>query len=109
MLQGAGSIPYTGNDDASGAGHGGAGAVGKDGDPPGTTYGNEAEPVTLGSGGGSANNAAGGAGGGAIHFVLAGDLIVDGVITANGGAGVGGTYDGGGGSGNIVLIFSNVW
>jgi hypothetical protein len=69
----------------------------------GSTYGLATAPVDRGSGGGSySTSAPGGAGGGAIRMNVTGALLLNGRISANGGAGVGqGT---GGGSGGSVWL-----
>ena len=69
----------------------------------GSTYGSVTAPVDRGSGGGNYSpSAPGGAGGGAIRMNVTGALLVNGRISANGGAGIGqGT---GGGSGGSVWL-----
>ena len=64
----------------------------------GPVYGTAVAPVDLGSGGGSG----GGAGGGAIRLEITNQLMLDGVISANGSTTVA-TY-GGGGSGGSVYV-----
>ncbi|HMN96054.1 MAG TPA: hypothetical protein PKC43_01530 [Phycisphaerales bacterium] len=74
-------------DRPSGGGHGGAGGNGSGGAVGGSTYGDFAQPTTMGSGGGTdtcGTVTPGGAGGGVIRLSLAGTLTVDGSITANG-------------------------
>jgi hypothetical protein len=89
----------------SGASHGGIG---------GNSYGNYAaasgvydspvQPTLFGSGGGgiSASSSIGGTGGGGVNLIVTGVLEDDGVISANGGNGLG--LAGGGGSGGSILI-----
>ncbi len=85
----------------SGAGHGGPGGAVTDGPTAGITYGSKTMPVDLGSGGGSAGICGpcpGGAGGGAIQLTVAGTLLLNGRVTANGKDGAGG------GSGGSVFL-----
>jgi hypothetical protein len=88
----------------SGAGYGGPGGRGTDvvgGHlAGGSIYGSATLPVDLGSGGGVAgvSGALGGSGGGAIQLSVAGNLVVDGQISANGADGAGG------GSGGSILL-----
>jgi hypothetical protein len=90
----------------SGAGHGGQGGAstnsGGDPLPGGSAYGSATLPVELGSGGGGAGvcggGCPGGAGGGAIQFTVAGTLVLNGRVSANGAAGAGG------GSGGSILL-----
>ncbi len=88
----------------SGAGHGGRGGYGRNGDdvptPGGSVYGSEAMPVELGSGGGRSgeSGAAGGAGGGAVQLTVAGTLTMNGGLTA------GGVNGAAGGSGGSILL-----
>lgn len=86
--------PSQGSGD-SGAGHGGRGGTGHNGGP-GEIFGSALQPVTWGSG--AAN---GGAGGGAIRLDIAGTLLLDGSIQANG-IQVETPY--GGGAGGSILI-----
>ncbi len=83
-----------------GGGYGGAGGSGSDA-AGGGTYGDASQPEWPGSGGGSRAYAAtqGGAGGGLIRLDTAGDVVVDGVLSADG---VGGGY--GGGSGGAIWV-----
>ena len=88
-----------------GGGHGGLGAA-SGGSPAaygGGTYGSVTAPLDVGSGGGSySSSGPGGAGGGIVNMHVTGALLVDGRISANGGAGIGqGT---GGGSGGSVWL-----
>lgn len=86
---------------ASGAGYGGPGGA-SGGDAGGPSYGFETMPVDLGSGGGGAsicgNGCPGGAGGGAIRLTVAGTLLLEGRVTANGRDGASG------GSGGSVFL-----
>lgn len=82
----------------------------------GSSYGSATWPVDYGSGGGkvyydqTATSNRGGAGGGRIHITLTNHMLLNGVITANGGDGKmhDGYYDsdssGGGGAGGSILI-----
>jgi hypothetical protein len=89
----------------SGAGHGGLGGAGVSNAPAGAAYGSLLEPVDPGSGGGGYTFgivAAGSAGGGALQLRVAGSLVLNGRISADGG---GATYDGfGGGSGGSLWL-----
>ena len=69
----------------------------------GGSYGDAFSPTTWGSGGGAGHKfgETGGAGGGAMRLVVGGVLRVDGAISANGEATLGG---GGGGSGGSVWV-----
>ena len=108
----------------SGGGHGGAGGKG-DADPtngleagdPGESYGDEQNPLTLGSGGGtSSTGLVGGEGGGAIKVEVGCDtsgenctgvFTNNGQITANGKIGTtDSTTGGGGGGGGSIWIES---
>jgi len=92
----------------AGAGHGGAGgdATTYHGPPGGPAYGDALTPIAWGSGGAGAD-APGGAGGGQVAFNVAGVLVLDGLVTANGVAGGDAGWNrrgGGGGSGGSVWI-----
>jgi hypothetical protein len=80
---GPGAVPNT-NTYAGGGGYGGQGGSGYYGAPGGTTYGSSMQPVDLGSAGGIGNGELGSAGGGAIRFTVAGTLLLNGAISANG-------------------------
>ena len=88
----------------SGGGYGGAGGAASSGAPGGASYGSATEPVDFGSGGGNgAATATGGSdGGGALHLSVAGVLSVNGIVSANGNAGL--QDDSGGGAGGSVWI-----
>ena len=90
---------------AGGGGHGGIGGRGSSsGGEGGTTYGSIVAPTELGSGGGNrtwSGGALGGAGGGAIRLTVAGALVVDGSVAADGPPRTNGA---GGGSGGSVWI-----
>src|SRR5262249_34292490 len=80
---------------ASGGGYGSAGGLSCDGAPGGGSYGSASQPTDLGSGGGKPLGGSGGRGGGAIHLTVAGKILLDGLIAANGAPTSG---SGGGGS-----------
>jgi hypothetical protein len=94
-----------------GGGYGGFGAASGGTTPSygGSPYGSVTAPLSLGSGGGGPGAVGappgtwlGGAGGGIVHLNVTGALLVNGRISANGGAGIGqGT---GGGSGGSVWL-----
>ncbi|MCA9383913.1 hypothetical protein KC909_06145, partial [Candidatus Dojkabacteria bacterium] len=95
----------------SGGGYGGAGGEGvQDGSnpppTPGTVYGNQSNPVLLGSpGGASGEGGSGGAGGGAIKIEAAGIVTINGQVTADGKDGIATVNtSGGGGAGGSVWI-----
>jgi hypothetical protein len=85
----------------SGAGYGGLGGA-ISGAAGGPAYGSITAPVDFGSGGGGAGvcgtGCPGGAGGGAIRLTVAGTLLLNGRVTANGRDGAGG------GSGGSVFL-----
>ena len=89
-----------------GAGYGGYGAAsgGLTSARGGLTYGSATAPVDRGSGGGvlQTSYTPGGAGGGAIRISITGALLVNGRISANGGAGY--LQGSGGGSGGSVWL-----
>jgi len=102
---GAGHIYFSGGYNYSGGGgHGGyGGAASVTNGAGGSTYDSQTSPATLGSGGGgSSEGSIGGAGGGALQLTVAGNLLVDGRITANGVNGTG--VAGGGGSGGSIYL-----
>jgi hypothetical protein len=119
---GAGQWGYVGQSSA-GAGGGGYGGAGETTSTAGgAAYGTPSLPSELGSGGGSIRwdpggmgwgYAYGGAGGGRIHIEVAGELRLDGTISANGaGGGIdcaywGSCWSGGGGSGGAIFIRAN--
>ena len=81
---GIGGLSY---DVAGGGGHGGNGGTGSPNFgflPGGGVYGSVTQPVTHGSGGGRDNSTIGGRGGGAVKINLAGTLVNNGTIRANG-------------------------
>lgn len=83
--QGAG--PGAGGDSGVGGGHGGMGG-GANGSNGGATYGSAGEPAQPGSGGRGSSRwgtwAYGGNGGGVVRIKIADELVLDGVITADG-------------------------
>ena len=103
LTNGPGAGESLGNRGAGG-GYGGAGGASASGAIGGSEYGAEARPVDRGSGGGlgSGAPASGSEGGGAIRLAVAGTMVLDGVVSANGAAGQ--QDDSGGGSGGSVWI-----
>lgn len=107
---GAGYGPAAGKRSTSmqrggGGGNGGNGGNGTDA-AQGDVFGSNTVPDTPGSSGGSGSspslsNNYGGKGGGVIRLEVAEALLLDGVLTANGGNGAGG---GGGGAGGSIYI-----
>ena len=96
---------YTGG----GGGHGGLGASGAGGSPSsgGPAYGSLTSPNEPGSGGGACSysgpTSLGSAGGGVVRLNVAGMLVVNGRLSANGGDGL---SDGsGGGAGGSIWLF----
>lgn len=93
---------YTG-----GGGHGGKGGIGTTSDYGGETYGSATAPLLYGSsGGGNISGLNGGSGGGVLRLVVSGTLTHNGIISANGGAGLGNysSHAAGGGSGGSVYL-----
>ncbi len=86
---------------ASGGGYGGVGGTGAGQTGGGSTYGSLLEPIDLGSGGGGYDSV--GSNGGGVVRIIAGNLTVNGLISANGGA-VNGYYCGAGSGGSIFII-----
>ncbi|MCB8985563.1 MAG: carboxypeptidase regulatory-like domain-containing protein [Ardenticatenaceae bacterium] len=93
----------------SGGGYGGPGG----GPGGGITYGTAVAPTDLGSGGGAgwggggSTLGSGGSGGGRVRLTIAGTLVLDGGIYANGSSGGDQQRDGGGGSGGSIWIAAN--
>src|SRR5262245_59849919 len=95
-----------------GGGHGGDAGQGTTNTPAGTTYGSATAPLLYGSGGGGTSilnfdgPTTGGAGGGVVRLDVAGTLVHDGVLHANGTSGgtTGGGASAGGGSGGSIFI-----
>lgn len=88
-----------------GAGYGGAGGHGPSADPltpGGPAYGDTNAPVQPGSGAGIAQTRAGSSGGGLVRIEAAGDVTLDGTLTANGQT-VGGYWLAGGSGGGIYI------
>ena len=100
------SIINSGVGYGGGGGYGGYGAAsgGATAAAGGSTYGSVTAPTDLGSSGGSDNVSGSppGAGGGAIRMNVTGALLINGRVSANGGAGVG--QNKGGGSGGSVWL-----
>lgn len=100
---GCGGIPAQ---KGSGAGYGGAGGPGCL--PGGPGYGVMTIPFLPGSGGGNAGWSTGGRGGGFARIVAPEQILVNGMIRANGAAAsTGGVEGGGGGSGGSLWLESN--
>ncbi|MFO1477323.1 MAG: hypothetical protein U1F98_11790 [Verrucomicrobiota bacterium] len=104
---GAGSYAVRGFSYYGGAGHGGFGGSGLQTNyGGGIAYDQSTAPALPGSGGGSYSSfSPGGAGGGALKLTVAGTLLVDGSITANG---ANGTAQSGGGSGGSLWIQAGI-
>ncbi len=101
---------YAGSSGTGGAGHGGHGGSGQYADA-GQSYGDIAEPTTIGSGGG--NNTYydhdGGSGGGAVKLTVGGTLNLNGNILANGANGYSGYgYTGGGAGGSVYITAGGI-
>lgn len=91
-----------GLDDLGGASYGGRGSTGYFAGKSGALYGLSAAPLDVGSGGASEfPNQRGGNGGGRMRLRVTGTVNVDGVLSADGGIGVG---NGGGGSGGSLFL-----
>jgi Carboxypeptidase regulatory-like domain len=91
----------------AGGGYGAVGGASASGAPGGTNYGSSTQPVDRGSGGGAgANTFFGGSDGGGAVCLLVGDtLTVNGVLSANGNAGL--QDDSGGGAGGSIWVVAN--
>jgi hypothetical protein len=104
---GGGQGPGAGNMKSGGGGGGfggyGAASGGLSAGGGGMAYGSATTPADAGSGGGtsSANNPAG-AGGGALRLDVAGSLVINGRVSANGGSATG-QFTGGGSGGSVRL------
>jgi len=98
---GAGS---TLSNQGSGGGYGGTGGAAASGAAGGNAYGSASQPVQRGSGGGTGSGTAigGSEGGGAIRLTVAGQLTVDGLLSAKGGDGL--QDNSGGGSGGSIWL-----
>jgi hypothetical protein len=99
--RGPGTAPLT-SDWAGGAGYGGPGGHGWGGAAGGMAYGSATQPTDLGSAGGISSGDIGTPGGGAIRFTVAGTLLHNGAITANGGSNP--PHAGGCGSGGSIWL-----
>jgi hypothetical protein len=114
----------SGGGSGGGGGSSGSGGVGNSaytdspGGAGGIAYGNDKIIPTIGGSGGGGgggttawSGGAGGGGGGAIVIASSGTIIINGAITANGGAGVNGEHGdgggGGGGSGGSIRLIAN--
>jgi len=100
-------VPGISDYGAGGGGHGGIGGRGGGDDggaDGGAAHDSALAPTDLGSGGGSGGNFAGGAGGGRAVIEAGGQLLLDGVIEADGFGGKKSSinYAGGGGAGGTV-------
>lgn len=99
-----------GNGGGGGGGYGGDGGPGEVNQPGGQSYGSAIEPVDLGSAGGAGFAGRGGAGGGAVRIIATNEVVVDGLISANGAAGASHGYgaSGGGAGGSIWISTRNL-
>ena len=88
----------------AGGGYGGKGGASSSGASGGTNYGSAAQPVDRGSGGGFGLGPiiGGSIGGGAIRLTVSEQLIVDGMLTADGADGF--QDNSGGGSGGSIWV-----
>ncbi|VGO17042.1 hypothetical protein PDESU_05636 [Pontiella desulfatans] len=92
------------NGGGGGGGYGGAGYPGQ-GQPGGGTYGSETAPVDLGSAGGAGYAGRGGGGGGAIRIIATDEVVVEGLLSANGVDGLVHSWGAsGGGAGGSIWI-----
>jgi hypothetical protein len=91
----------------SGAGYGGTGGASTT-VPGGQSYGSASQPVDRGSGGGYGEGplVGGSQGGGAIRFNIGGVFIIDGELSAEGGAGL--QDESGGGSGGSIWVNAKI-
>ncbi len=87
---------------AGGGGYGGVGGTYAAAAPGGVTYGSATSPVDPGSGGGGSDVGAGANGGGYIRLDVAGQLLVNGTIRANGNSAA--NWRAAAGSGGGILI-----
>ena len=100
---GPGAGTWSGAYYGSGAGHGGVGGWSLQGSSgPGGIYDSLYAPTDFGSGGGHPWSGNAGSGGGAVRLSVAGELRVDGTISANATSSTDG--GGGGGSGGSVYL-----
>ena len=97
--EGAGAGGTTGSGAGAGAGYGAAGGDSASASG-GAAYGSQYFPVAWGSGGGSGQYGLGGAGGGAIAIDMAGDCLIDGILSSDGAPGQSSPNGGGGGGGS---------
>lgn len=98
---GAGQTSVVIGGGGGGGGHGGTG--GNDDGAGGGCYDSVVAPVQLGSGGGDGFLSPGGSGGGLVRLKVLGALQVDGILGADGVAGIGSGYSGGGAGGSLYL------
>jgi hypothetical protein len=94
---------------AGGGGHGGEGGDGNGGRQGGGVYDDPANPLRFGATGGGTGGQTqpAGNGGGLLRLVIAGTLLHDGTIAANGGDGAGNVFNratGGGAGGSINIV-----
>ncbi len=93
------------NGGGGGGGYGGAGGSGEANQPGGITYGSETHPLDLGSAGGAGFAGRGGSGGGAIRIIATRQVVVEGLLAADGSAGAEHSWGGsGGGAGGSIWI-----
>jgi hypothetical protein len=95
--------PGAGGPPANGGGYGGVGGAGAGSTQPagGSAYGSMLQPTNAGSGGAVGSGGYLGSGGGALRLIVSNSLVLDGLISANGGNGI---VAGGGGSGGSVWL-----
>jgi len=93
----------------SGGSYGGVGGV-YEGSGSNPVYGVAEEPIYLGSGGscGGSSNVAGGNGGGRIQIVAENDVLVNGVLRADGQNSVSGFLAGNGSGGSVLIDADNI-
>lgn len=98
---GAGSVQGSGG---AYGGNGGASSI----SPGGAAYGSYNQPVAQGSSGGPGSSGPGAAGGGAIQISAAGNIVINGSVSANGATGTN-SRAGGGAGGSVWLSGGNLF
>ena len=98
------------NRGCGGGGHGGGGGLGTSAEFAAGTYGSATAPNLFGAGGGGTGPARGGRGGGVVRLTIAGSLVHEGLMSANGAPGVAvpavNGAGGGGAAGSVYLLVS---